>query len=365
MPQPDAQTDPLEPYRERICRLDAQLVDLLNQRAKLAVEIGKIKSADGAPIYVPHRERKVMERVHSLNHGPLSGRAVEAIYREIISASIALEHPLQISYLGPAGSFSHLAARAHFGSSVAYQPADDIGHVFEQVDRGSCQVGLVPIENSIGGGIHDTLDSFVQSGVRVCAEVCIAIHHHLMSHAEPDAIKRVYSRPEVFEQCRKWLGAHLRDAERATAVSSAKAAERVTTERDAAAIGSSLAAEIYELPIRFENIEDNPQNVTRFFVISKIDTQPTGSDKTALMFTTAHKPGALADVLDVFRRHGINLTHIDKRPSQRVNWEYYFFIDCEGHIDEPAVKEALDEARQHCLHLTVLGSFPKSTQVLG
>ncbi len=365
MPDSDAQSESLDALREQVCGVDGQIVELLNRRATLAMAIGRIKDADGAPIYVPHRERRVMERVHGLNAGPLPASAVEAIYREIISASIALEQPLHVCYLGPAGSFSHLAARAHFGSSVAYVPADDIGHVFEQVDRGSCQVGLVPIENTIGGGIHDTLDSFVQSGVRVCAEVCIAIHHHVMSHADPEQIRRVYSRPEIFEQCRKWLGQHLRDAERATVVSSAKAAERVGAERDAAAIGSSLAAQIYDVPIRFENIEDNPQNVTRFFVIGKIETQPTGSDKTAIMFTTAHKPGALAEVLEVFSKHRINLTHIDKRPSQRVNWEYYFFLDCEGHISDPNVAAALEEARQHCLHLTILGSFPRSTQVLG
>jgi len=365
MPENDPNSEYLQNLRDEISQLDAGLVDLLNRRARLAMDVGKLKDADGQPIYAPHRERKVMERVHGLNEGPLPAAALEAIYREIISASIALEQPLQVAYLGPAGSFSHLAARAHFGSSVEYVAADDIGHVFEQVDRGRCQVGLVPIENSIGGGIHDTLDSFVQSGVSVCAEVCIAIHHHLMSHADPDDIRCIYSRPEIFEQCRRWLGAHLTHAERATVVSSARAADLVGDQRDAAAIGSSLAAEIYRVPVRFENIEDNPQNVTRFFVIGKIDTQPTGADKTAIMFTTAHKPGALADVLDVFSRHGINLTHIDKRPSQRVNWEYYFFIDCEGHIDQADVKAALDEAREHCLHLTILGSFPKSTQVLG
>ncbi len=360
-----ADPDPLQPMRDTIDAVDRQIVQLLNERAAAAVEIGKVKQADGASIYVPHRERAVMEKVHGLNAGPLPAAAVEAIYREIISASIALERALKVGYLGPAGSFSHLAARAHFGASVQYTPADDIQHVFEEVDRGNCDVGLVPIENSTGGGIHDTLDCFVQSNVNVCAEVLIAIHHHVMSHAEIGQIKRIYSRPEIFEQCRKWLGSHLTEAERVSVVSSAKAAERVCNERDAAAIGSTLAAEIYGLPIRYDNIEDNPQNVTRFFVISRIETQPSGSDKTAIMFTTAHKPGALAEVLDVFRNHGVNLTHIDKRPSQRVNWEYFFFIDCEGHRADEHVTKALEEARRHCLHLTVIGSFPKATQVLG
>ena len=226
-------------------------------------------------------------------------------------------------------------------------------------------MGLVPIENSTGGGIHDTLDSFMQSNTPVCAEVLITIHHNVMSQSEGEAIKQVCSRPEIFEQCRKWLATHLQHAERCSMNSSAAAVELAKTDPSVAAIGSSLASELYDVPIRFANIEDNPQNVTRFFVIGKIETQPTGSDKTALMFTTAHKPGALADVLDVFREHGVNLTHIDKRPSQRVNWEYFFFVDCEGHQHDPNVAAALDAVGKHCLHLSVLGSFPKATQVLG
>ena len=357
--------DPLQVHRETIDAIDRQVIDLLNQRARAAMEIGKIKNAADAPVYVPHRERQVMEKVHGLNGGPLPAGAIESIYREIISASIALERAMSVCYLGPAGSFSHLAAREHFGGSVNYEPADDIQHVFDLVDRGACDVGLVPIENSTGGGIHDTLDCFLQSNVTVCAEVLIAIHHHVLSHTKPEDVKRVYSRPEIFEQCRRWLGSHLTQAERISVVSSAKATELVCQEKDAAAIASSLAAQIYDVPTVYVNIEDNPQNVTRFFVISHIQTQPSGSDKTAIVFTTAHKPGALSDVLEVFRKFGVNLTHIDKRPSQRVNWEYYFFIDCEGHRDDENMIGALEEARGHCLHLTVLGSFPKAMQVLG
>lgn len=355
----------LDPHRRTIDAVDEQIVRLLNQRAAAAIEIGKLKEADGSPMYVPDRERRVMNKVYELNAGPLPNRAIEAIYREIISASIALERPLQVGYLGPAGSFSHLAARAHFGSSVGYQGVDDIQHVFEDVDRGTLDVGLVPIENSTGGGIHDTLDCFMQSSVGICAEVLITIHHNVMCHGEFDDVRQIASRPEIFEQCRKWLARHAEHIERLPMSSSARAAEQAAEDPAIAAIGSTLAAELYDLPIRHANVEDNPQNVTRFFVISKITARPTGSDKTAIMFTTAHKPGALAEVINVFARCGINLTHIDKRPSQRVNWEYFFFIDCEGHIDEPRMTEALEEARDHCLHLSVLGSFPKATQVLG
>jgi len=365
MADPTTPPDALQPHRDAIDACDQQIIELLNRRASAAVEIGRIKKAGAAPIYVPHRERKVMEKVHALNHGPLPRSAVEAIYREIISASIALERPLRVGFLGPAGSFSHLAARAHFGTSVDYEPVDDIRHVFEQVERDNLDVGLVPIENSTGGGIHDTLDSFMQSNTPVCAEVLITIHHNVMSQSEGQAIQRVCSRPEVFEQCRGWLATHLQHAERQSMSSSAAAVELARNEPTVAAVGSALASELYNVPIRYANVEDNPQNVTRFFVIGKIDTQPTGTDKTALMFTTAHKPGALAEVLDVFRDHGVNLTHIDKRPSQRVNWEYFFFVDCEGHQQDPNVAAALDAVAKHCLHLSVLGSFPKATQVLG
>jgi len=358
-------TEALEACRRTIDEADRQIVELLNRRAAAAVEIGKLKDASGSPMYVPDRERRVMNKVHELNRGPLPRAAIEAVYREIISASIAMERPLKVGFLGPEGSFSHLAARAHFGASVEYRGVDDIQHVFEDVDRGVIDVGLVPIENSTGGGVHDTLDCFMQSSAGVCAEVLISIHHHLMSHADVERVQRVCSRPEVFEQCRKWLAAHLPQAERVPVASSAKAAELASADHALAAVGSGLAAELHALPIRAQNIEDNPQNVTRFFVVSRITARPTGHDKTAIMFTTAHKPGALAEVVNVFARHGVNLTHIDKRPSQRINWEYYFFIDCEGHHEEPAMQDALAEARDHCLHLSVLGSFPKATDVLG
>ncbi len=360
-----SQDELLAPWRKQIDDIDRQIVQLINDRARAAIQIGRIKDTDDAPIYVPHRERAVMNKVHGLNRGPLPDSAIESIYREIISACIAAERPLRVGYLGPAGSFSHLAARKFFGTSVNYQAVDDISHVFEEVERDNLDVGLVPIENSTGGGVRMTHDCFMQTKVRVCAEVLIHVHHNLLSQSELGAVKRIYSHPEAFDQCGRWLSTHLRHADRRTVSSTAKAAEHAAHEPDAGAISSALAAELYDVPVAAENIEDNPQNITRFFVIGHIATQPTDEDKTAIMFTTAHKPGALAEVINVFARHGINLTHIDKRPSQRVNWEYFFFIDCEGHIDNPAMQAALDDAREHCLHLTVLGSFPRAKQVLG
>lgn len=357
----EASADALTELRQRIDTLDEQIVRLLNERARVVVDIGHLKRNSGAaPIYAPDREQRVLQRIRDANEGPLPNACLEAIWRELMSGSFALERQQRIGFLGPAGSFSHLAATRQFGACVEYTPVESIPAVFHAVESKKVDLGLVPIENSIGGGIHDTLDSFLHTGVRVCAEVLIPIHHHLLSKAEPAKVQRIYSRPEVFEQCRRWLTENLRDAERIAMTSSAKAAERAAGEEGAAAIGSNLAAQIYQLPVRFENIEDNPNNITRFFVIGHQSSQPTGDDKTAVVFTTEHKPGALASVIDVFRDHGVNLTHIDKRPSQRVNWEYYFFVDCEGHASQPKVTAALAEARKHCLQLTVLGSFPRA-----
>lgn len=356
--------DKLAPLRKRIDELDRQIVDLLNERAKVVIDIGHAKRDGSSPIYAPDREQQVLQQVRSYNKGPLPDSCLTGVWRELMSGSFALERPLRIGYLGPPGSFSHLAAKRKFGSSVEYDDLDDISAVFEEVGRGHIDLGLVPIENSYIGGIGETLDSFLDTSAQVCAEVRIHIHHNLLANCSPDAIKRVYSKPEVFGQCRKWLGVQIRHAERVPVASSSKAAELAAGEPGSAAIGSTLAAEVYNLRTLFPNIEDNPNNETRFFVIAKQSPKPTGDDKTAIMFTTAHKAGALAEVLDVFRDHKLNLTHIDKRPSQRVNWEYCFFIDCLGHQSDPQVLTAIEAARKHCQQLTVLGSFPRAKEVL-
>ena len=355
---------PLDALRTQIDALDERIVELLNQRAKVVVEIGKLKQQQNAPIYAPDRERLILQKLRSLNRGPLPDRTLEAVYRELMSGSFALEKPLRIAYLGPHGTFSHAAAAKKFGASVDYVPLTDIPAVFEEIVRGHADYGLVPVENSIGGGIVDTLDAFLTSSAKICAEVLINIHHNLLAKESWEQVKRIYSKPEVFPQCRKWLSATGKDKDVIAAASTSKAAELAATEPGAAAIGSSLAGEIHGLHVLFENIEDNPDNVTRFFVIGREVARRTGDDKTAIMFTTAHKPGALAEVLDVFKENGINLTDIEKRPSKKVNWEYYFFIDAQGHADDPAMKKAINEAKQHCLQLTVLGSYPRATEVL-
>ena len=356
--------DRLETLRKQIDQLDAQIVQLLNARARVVVDIGKIKQSQGDPIYAPDREKVVLEKVRELNQGPLPDRCLDAVYRELMSGSFALEKPLRIGFLGPEGSFSHAATVAKFGSSVQCVAMADIPGVFEEVIRGHIDYGLVPVENSLHGGIVDTLDAFLHSSAKICAEVLITVHHNLLAKQPWEQIKTIHSKPEVFSQCRNWLATTAKGRDVQAAASTSGAAELASKQDGAAAIGSTLAGELYGLHVLFENIEDNPDNVTRFFVIGRDGARRSGDDKTAIMFTTAHKPGALAEVLDVFKENGINLTDIEKRPSKKVNWEYYFFIDAQGHADDAAMRAAIEQAKKHCLQLTVLGSYPRATEVL-
>lgn len=358
---PDKQ---LAPLRARIDELDQQIIRLINERARIVVEVGKIKLTGDNPIYVPERERQVLDQVRKYNQGPLPDACLEAIWRELMSGSFALERPLRVGYLGPPGSFSHLAARRKFGASIEYDDLNDIAGVFEAIHRAHIDLGLVPIENSSMGGIGETLDCFLGSDARVCAEVLINVHHNLLANDPPEKITKIYSKPEALAQCRKWLAVQMLHTDKVPAASTSKAAEIAAGEPNAAAIGSTLAGEVYGLKVQFQNIEDNPRNTTRFFVIGKHPPKPSGDDKTSIMFTTEHKAGALTAVLDIFRDYGLNLTHIDKRPSQRANWEYIFFVDVIGHVNDPKVTEAIAKAKSHCLQMTVLGSYPRAVEVL-
>ncbi len=384
----------LATLRTGIDRLDRKLVQLLNQRSKLVVKVGKYKREAGIPIYAPHREQEVLAKVLALNAGPLQGRAIEGIYRELMSGSFALEQPLRIGYLGPPGSFSHVAAVRQFGSSVALENLREIGGVFTEVQRGHVDYGLVPIENSAIGGITETLDAFIAAGhaesekpaegkltrsdqthtkVTVYAEVLLGVHHALMANCQPARIQKIYSKPEVFGQCRTWLATQFPKAELVAVASSSRAVQMVSEESSAykgtdgypiAAVGNALAGELYGVNVLFPRIEDDPNNITRFYVISRQHAQKSGNDKTSMMFTTMNKPGALVSVLSVFNKARINLTHIDKRPSKRTNWQYTFFIDAEGHQSEPAMARAIVAARKHCRELVVLGSYPRARRVL-
>jgi len=354
----------LEELRNRIDELDHQLVKLLNERARVVVDIGKLKNKTAKPVYAPDREKEVLARIVKTNEGPLPDKCLVAIWRELMSGSFVLERPLRITYLGPGGSFSHTAAMLKFGQSVEYESVTDITSIFEEVSKGHCDLGLAPVENTMGGGVIETLDALIDSNVKICAEVLMAIHHNLMGNCTLQEIEKIYSKPEVFAQCRNWLSATFKDAQTIPVASTAKAAQLAAEEPRAAAIGSSIAAELYGLRIVCENIEDTANNVTRFLIISKEDARPTGEDKTAILFSTAHKAGALADVLDVFKRYGINMTNIESRPSRKRQWEYYFFVDFLGHRTEKHIQEGMEESRKHCLQLSILGSFPRATELL-
>ena len=339
----------LEELRNRIDELDHQLVKLLNERARVVVEIGRLKSKTGGQIYAPDREKEVLEKIAKANEGPLPDKCLVAVWREMMSGSFVLERPLRIGYLGPGGSFSHTAAMLKFGQSVEYEPLTDIRAIFDEVSKGHCDLGLVPIENTTGGGVIETLDALIDSDVKVCSEVLMTIHHNLLANCSLEQIEKIYSKPEVFAQCRNWLSATFKEAKTIPVASTAKAAQMAAAESGAAAIGSKVAAEVYGLKVVCENIEDIANNITRFFVVARDDAKPTGDDKTAILFSTAHKAGALADVLDVFKKYDINLTNIESRPSKKRQWEYYFFVDFVGHRTDERVQKGLEESRKHCL----------------
>ncbi len=362
----DAAEARLAPLRKEIDGLDRELVALLNRRAGVVMRVGEIKreAGEAVPIYAPDREQAVMSRVRSANDGPLPDACVEAIWRELMSGSFALERPLRIGYLGPAGSFSHLAARKKFGASVEYVEFADFAAIFDAVARGHADYGLIPVENSTHGGVTASLDCFLDTPLKIAAEVLVAIHHNLLSRTPLDQIKKVYSHQQALGQCRRWLQAQLPHADAIATLSTSEAARIAADEPGSAAIGSTLAARLHDLPILFDNIEDNPNNTTRFSIIARQNARPSGDDKTSILFTTEHTAGALTRVLNVFRDHGLNLTRLAERPSQRMNWEYYFFIDIEGHADDPKVAAALAEARTHCLQLTLLGSFPQARELM-
>ncbi|MBU0641566.1 MAG: chorismate mutase [Planctomycetes bacterium] len=336
----------LAELRRRIDALDAQLVKLISERGRLAVEIGRHKCATGTPSYAPDRETLVLGRLRELNRGPFPDAVLQTIYRELMSGSLALERPPRIAFLGPRGSFSHLAAAERFGAAVEYEAVADIRGAFAEVEREHVDYAVVPVENTLGGGVIDTLDAFVNCRVRICAEINRVIHHNVLSRTPLEQVERLYSKPEVFDQCRQWL------------------AETGLLSRAIPVASTSKAAELFGLPILFRNIEDDPNNVTRFFVLGREPARPTGNDKTALMFAAADRAGALVEILDVFRVAQVNLTMITSRPSRHRNWDYYFFVDATGHADEPPLSDAVRRARQLCLHLSVLGSFPRAPEVV-
>jgi chorismate mutase/prephenate dehydratase len=349
----------LKDLRKKIDRIDSRLLPLLNRRAGLAREVGRLKSPS-AGVYDPAREEEILERVLSANPGPLSAQSLAAIWREVISACRRMEAALQVSYLGPEATFAHAAALRRFGSSVVCSPAESVAGVFREVEKGNADFGVVPIENSLEGAVTYTLDMLLDSSLTICSEIFLPVSHCLLSNSRLSAIRTIYSHPQVFGQCRRFLRERFPQAALVPAASTAQAARTAAGEKGAAALAGPLAAAVYKLKILRERIEDSAANITRFLVIGTVPPRAGRANRTSLAFALPHRSGSLHDALVPFKRRAINLTKIESRPSKKMPWEYYFFVDLEGHASDPRVKAALSELKGRVLFLKVLGSYPRA-----
>jgi chorismate mutase/prephenate dehydratase len=350
----------LDEYRKSIDSLDSEIVRLLNERINVVLKIGEAKKEAGAEIYVPSRERAVFDKIKSLNKGPLPEESAHAIYREIMSAALALETEMKIAYLGPEATFTHQAARNKFGVSVEYIAVPTIDGVFDRVENRSADYGVVPVENSTDGAVTHTFDQFTTTTLKICAEIYLPISQTLLSQHPKEEITRIYSKDVAFGQCRNWLNANLPHAEQVHVNSTGTAVQMALKTPGAAAIASVMTSDLYKIEVLADNIQDIHGNTTRFLVLGQASSASTGNDKTSVMFGVKHKVGALYDVLSVFKKDSINMTKIESRPNKNKNWEYYFFVDIDGHSDDPEVKRALEELQEHCTVMTVLGSYPKA-----
>ncbi len=355
--------DKLQALRQRINQLDEQIQQLISERGQVAKEVASAKSDAGntTAFYRPEREAQVLRSVKERNQGPFSDEEIARLFREIMSACLALEQPMTIAYLGPEGTFTQAAALKHFGHSVSTTALAAIDEVFREVESGAADYGVVPVENSTEGVVNYTLDMFMRSSLQICGEVDIRVHQNLLSKTRDMAqIEKIYSHQQSFAQCREWLDTHLPGIERITVKSNAEAARIASEQSGAAAIASLVAAELYHLDILKRNIEDDPDNTTRFLVIGKTETPPSGRDKTSLLVSASNKPGALWLLLQPFAAANISLSRIESRPSRVGMWEYVFFIDIEGHINDPKIAAALEKLRQESSMLKILGSYPKA-----
>ena len=353
----------LKKLRERIDALDEKILSLFSERAGIAIDVAEAKRAQGetGSFYRPEREADVLRHVIDKNEGPLKDNDVVHLFRALMSACLSAEAPLTVAFLGPEGTYSHAAALKHFGYAIKINPLTSIDDVFREVEADAANFGVVPIENSTEGVINNTLDNFIDSPLKVCGEVSLRIHHHLLSKADSlQAIKRVYSHQQSLAQCRRWLTANLPHVEQVNVRSNAEAARRAAEDSTAAAIAGEQAGELYELTSLVSNIEDDPNNTTRFLVIGNIDTQSTGEDKTSIMVSSRNEAGALFELLAPLARHKVSMSKIESRPSHGGLWEYVFFLDLDGHVSEPAIADVLQEISQQAVMLKLLGSYPKS-----
>ncbi|MHB0774312.1 prephenate dehydratase [Halomonas sp. WWR20] len=352
----------IDSLRQRIDSLDNEILKLISERASCAQQVAKIKTAadPDATFYRPEREAQVLRRIMALNSGPLDAEEMGRLFREIMSACLALEQPVKVAYLGPEGTFTQQAALKHFGESAISLPMAAIDEVFREVEAGAVNYGVVPVENSTEGVINHTLDSFMDSSMRICGEVVLRIHHHLLmsSNTRQDKISRIYAHAQSFAQCRKWLDAHYPHAERVPVSSNGEAAKLIKSEWHSAAIAGDMAAKLYELERIAEKIEDRPDNSTRFLIIGNQDVPMSGEDKTSIVVAMRNQPGALHDLLEPFHRHKVDLTRVETRPSRSGVWNYVFFIDFKGHGEQPQIMAMLEEVRLRAAEVKILGSYP-------
>lgn len=356
-------SDKLADIRNRIDALDEELQRLISERASLAQQVAEIKQEQGGDTqyYRPEREAEILRNVLARNEGPLAGEEMARLFREIMSACLALEQPLSIAFLGPEGTFTQAAALKHFGHSVKTVPMTAIDEVFREVESGSSNYGVVPVENSTEGVISHTLDMFLKSSLTICGEVELRIHHHLLSLTDDKTkLVRIYSHQQSLAQCREWLDAHLSGVERVAVSSNAEAARRASREENTAAIAGEVTSEIYGLNILEANIEDNPDNTTRFLIIGKENTTSSGDDKTSLLLSAPNRPGSLHQLLKPFAENDVSMSRIESRPSRLANWEYVFFIDINGHVSDEKVASCLKMLEQEASMFKVLGSYPKA-----
>jgi chorismate mutase/prephenate dehydratase len=351
----------LESLRKKIDKIDSLLIDSISERARCAQQVAEVKENQGEQAYYkPEREAQVLRRVMEKNQGPLGNEDMARLFRQIMSACLALEQPVKVAYLGPEGTFTQEAALKHFGDSAVSVPQSAIDEVFREVLSGSCHYGVVPVENSTEGVISHTLDSFMDSSLKICGEVELRIHQHFMVGTNTDKknISRVYSHAQSLAQCRQWLNSNFPAIESVAVSSNAEAAKRVQGEWNSAAIAGDMACELYSLEKLHQKIEDNPDNSTRFLIIGREEVPKSGIDRTSLVVSVRNKPGALHDLLEPFQRHNVDMTRLESRPSRSSKWTYVFFIDLEGHIDDPAVANVLEELNSQVVELKVLGSYP-------
>jgi len=352
----------LADLRSRIDEIDADLLALISERARLAQEVAGIKGKNNNHgFYRPEREAEILRNIIKRNEGPISEEEMARLFREIMSACLALEEILNIAYLGPEGTFTQTAALKHFGHSVNTTALGSIDQVFREVEAGACHYGVVPVENSIEGVVNHTLDMLINSSLSICGEVELRIHHHLMTQAESlEIIQRIYSHQQSLAQCRSWLDNNLADIEQITVSSNAEAARRAVNDVEAAAIAGETAAEFYHLNILERNIEDHPDNTTRFLVLGRHNTRPSGKDKTSLLFSAPNKPGSLHHMLACFAENNVSMTRIESRPSRQGMWDYVFFVDVEGHATDPNVVAALEKLKDSASMVKLLGSYPEA-----